>query len=71
MKAEPAHYGWVRIDPIMNCNLHCIYCHNGRTREVFELDLDEAGFGARGIERRKRLYRLRHGADTDLRLAGR
>jgi sulfatase maturation enzyme AslB (radical SAM superfamily) len=38
MRAEPAHYKRVRVDPILNCNLHCVYCHHGRTNEVFGLD---------------------------------
>jgi molybdenum cofactor biosynthesis enzyme MoaA len=38
MRAEPAHYTRVRVDPILNCNLHCVYCHHGRTNEVFGLD---------------------------------
>jgi hypothetical protein len=38
LNAEPAHYEWVRIDPNLNCNLHCIYCHNGRSTQVFDLD---------------------------------
>jgi molybdenum cofactor biosynthesis enzyme MoaA len=38
MQAEPAHYKRVRVDPILNCNLHCVYCHHGRTDEVFAMD---------------------------------
>jgi molybdenum cofactor biosynthesis enzyme MoaA len=38
MQAEPAHYKRVRVDPILNCNLHCVYCHHGRTNEVFGVD---------------------------------
>jgi sulfatase maturation enzyme AslB (radical SAM superfamily) len=38
MGAEPAHYEWVRIDPNLNCNLHCIYCHNPRSQQVFDLE---------------------------------
>jgi molybdenum cofactor biosynthesis enzyme MoaA len=38
MQAEPAHYNRVRVDPILNCNLHCVYCHHGRTDEIFGLD---------------------------------
>jgi molybdenum cofactor biosynthesis enzyme MoaA len=38
LNAEPAHYEWVRIDPNLDCNLHCIYCHNGRSTQVFDLD---------------------------------
>jgi sulfatase maturation enzyme AslB (radical SAM superfamily) len=38
MQAEPAHYKRVRVDPILNCNLHCVYCHHSRTNEVFGVD---------------------------------
>jgi len=38
LQTEPAHYEWVRIDPNLNCNLRCIYCHNGRSTRVFDLE---------------------------------
>jgi hypothetical protein len=38
MRAEPAHYKRVRVDPILDCKLHCVYCHHGRTNEVFGVD---------------------------------
>ncbi len=31
-------YEWVRIDPILNCNVKCVYCHNYRTTGKFEMD---------------------------------
>ncbi len=42
-RTEPAHYKRVRVDPILNCNLHCVYCHHGRTSELLGVDrLEEA-----------------------------
>ncbi len=31
-------YEWLRLDPILNCNLKCSYCHNYRTTKKFEMD---------------------------------
>ena len=35
----PRHFSWIGFDSIDNCNLHCVYCHNPRTKKVINLDL--------------------------------
>lgn len=33
--AQPSRsFDWIGFDPIDDCNLHCIYCHNGRTKKT-------------------------------------
>ena len=34
----PADYDWIGFDPVDNCNLHCVYCHNARTKALIDLD---------------------------------
>ena len=35
----PRHFSWIGFDSIDNCNLHCIYCHNPRTKNLINLEL--------------------------------
>jgi sulfatase maturation enzyme AslB (radical SAM superfamily) len=34
----PSVFGVIRFDPINNCNLHCVYCHNPQTDEVIDTE---------------------------------
>ena len=33
----PRAFDWIGFDPIDNCNLHCVYCHNKRTKKSLEI----------------------------------
>lgn len=38
MLAKPRlSYEWLRFDSNDDCNLHCVYCHNSRSKELLEL----------------------------------
>ncbi len=32
----PKAFSWIGFDPIDNCNLHCVYCHNPRTKKAID-----------------------------------
>lgn len=32
-------YDWLRFDSNNDCNLHCVYCHNSRSKEQFDLSV--------------------------------
>ncbi|MDG1874372.1 MAG: radical SAM protein [Mariniblastus sp.] len=32
-------YDWLRFDTNDNCNLNCVYCHNSRSKRLFELPI--------------------------------
>jgi sulfatase maturation enzyme AslB (radical SAM superfamily) len=34
LSKPPARFGAIRFDPNNDCNLHCVYCHNQRSKEV-------------------------------------
>jgi molybdenum cofactor biosynthesis enzyme MoaA len=36
-KRPRSSYDWLRFDSNDNCNLHCVYCHNSRSKRLFEL----------------------------------
>ena len=36
LPAEP--YGFLRFDPSNDCNVHCVYCHNHRSKEIVSTD---------------------------------
>jgi molybdenum cofactor biosynthesis enzyme MoaA len=33
----PARFSYLRFDPINDCNVHCVYCHNLRSKIVVDL----------------------------------
>jgi len=35
---EPQKFDFVRFDPNNDCNVHCVYCHNGRSKETVETE---------------------------------
>ena len=35
----PARYQHIRLDPNSTCNLHCVYCHNGRSDRIIDAEL--------------------------------
>jgi len=38
MRLQPPHqFKWLRFDPNNDCNLHCVYCHNPRSKELIDL----------------------------------
>jgi MoaA/NifB/PqqE/SkfB family radical SAM enzyme len=34
----PQEFDFVRFDPNNDCNLHCVYCHNHRSKDVVDTD---------------------------------
>lgn len=33
----PQAFSWIGFDSIDNCNLHCVYCHNPRTKQMIHM----------------------------------
>lgn len=38
-RRAPARYFYIRLDTNLDCNLHCVYCHNPRSRAVLDPSL--------------------------------
>jgi MoaA/NifB/PqqE/SkfB family radical SAM enzyme len=38
LQRPPARYQNIRLDPNNTCNLHCVYCHNGRSDKIIEIE---------------------------------
>jgi MoaA/NifB/PqqE/SkfB family radical SAM enzyme len=39
LRERPDRFLWVRFDPNNDCNVHCVYCHNHRSKAVVETEL--------------------------------
>lgn len=38
MLEQPARsFSWIGFDSVDNCNLHCVYCHNPRTKQTIDV----------------------------------
>ena len=35
---KPQRFSFLRFDPNNDCNVHCVYCHNHRSKEIVETD---------------------------------
>jgi sulfatase maturation enzyme AslB (radical SAM superfamily) len=44
LQGEPLSYQALRFDPNNDCNLHCVYCHNHRSKETIDATDDFAAF---------------------------
>jgi MoaA/NifB/PqqE/SkfB family radical SAM enzyme len=42
-REPPRSFDWLRFDPNNMCNVHCVYCHNGRSPDLVSTD-DLAAF---------------------------
>jgi MoaA/NifB/PqqE/SkfB family radical SAM enzyme len=36
---EPQTFDFIRFDPNNDCNVHCVYCHNHRSKEVIDTEV--------------------------------
>jgi molybdenum cofactor biosynthesis enzyme MoaA len=37
-RRPPASFSYLRFDPINDCNVHCVYCHNQRSKAVVDIE---------------------------------
>ncbi|PHN00719.1 radical SAM protein [Flavilitoribacter nigricans] len=38
LEQPPQAFSWIGFDSVDNCNLHCVYCHNPRTKQMIDLE---------------------------------